>query len=60
MKYFTAIGRGDAYGENLTKKIRRMKSLEDRVDDQAFVDQGDRILSSKSTQKRIYISFADW
>jgi hypothetical protein len=55
LKYFTAVLRGDAYGEALTKKLRKMKTLEERVDDQAFVNQGDRIISSKPTQKYLHL-----
>ncbi len=58
VKYFTAILRGDAYGEGLTKKLRKMKTLEERVEDQAFVDQGDRIISS-SSHINVYTLFAN-
>jgi hypothetical protein len=58
VKYFTAILRGDAYGEGLTKRLRKMKTLEERVEDQAFVDQGDRIISS-SPHISVYTSFAN-
>jgi hypothetical protein len=58
VKYFTAILRGDAYGEGLTKRLRKMKTLEERVEDQAFVDQGDRIISS-SPHINVYTSFAN-
>jgi len=50
--------RGDAYGEGLTKRLRKMKTLEERVEDQAFVDQGDRIISS-SPHISVYTSFAN-
>jgi hypothetical protein len=58
VKYFASILRGDAYGEDLTKKLRKMKTLEERVEDQAFVDQGDRIISS-SPHINVYTSFAN-